>query len=265
MNWATTYTLDLGNSNPSVGEFLNNELISVIPLIQFLQGPRIPGAVSICSEVRTHLPPDLVAELKPMSPVDYFTAGRLFNLPVHYATTLGADRLVQAYALFNEFFTTENAQASSIQLIDSGTFTTVDLITANGFEGGHIIPGLNLLSRSFTMGEKLPALTLEQVVAFYPRKDEMPQTTHHAMGLGVWQMLKGFFTEWHRQHRPEKIILTGGQAQVLLPLLREISSTSIEVRSNLIHHALFSLAHKIVDENLHRISSPLEEPLCPTY
>ncbi|HAZ11819.1 MAG: hypothetical protein A2X86_07795 [Bdellovibrionales bacterium GWA2_49_15] len=266
-----TYTLDLGNSHPTVGEFQNDELKRVIPLIQFLQGPRNPDAISICSEVRAHLTPEIITALKLISPMEQFTQGQFFNLPVLYSSTLGSDRLVQAHELFNEFYAGTTARHfQAIQLIDSGTFTTVDLITARGFEGGHILPGLNLLARSFEHGAKLPALSLEQLLSFYRRKKELPQTTPHAMGLAVWKMMEGFFRGWLREFHPDRIILTGGQAQNLQPLLQEIihqenAPTTIEVRSHLIHFSLLSLAKKILAVDRPTQSPAREESLCPTF
>ncbi|MBI2518792.1 MAG: type III pantothenate kinase [Bdellovibrio sp.] len=265
------YTLDLGNSHPCVGEFINNELKQVVPLAQFLQGPRLDGSINICAEVRPHLSPEIANELNLRSPMDYFSAGQFFNMPVHYATTLGSDRLVQAHELFNEFFSiTDRPSNKTVQLIDSGTFTTVDLITEQGFEGGHIIPGLNLLARSFEQGAKLSALSLDQLLSFYQRKKELPQTTPHAMGLGVWKMMEGFFSQWFRQYCPDKIILTGGQAQNLRPLIQEIiteqkSPVTIEVRQHLIHYALLSLAAKMLATDHPNLSPAIKEPLCPTF
>ena len=190
-------------------------------------------------------------------------------MPVHYASTLGHDRRA-AHEIFNEYFVLgpDNHSCKAV-LIDSGTFTTVDLITAQGFEGGHIIPGLHLLANLFEKGAKLSALSLDQLISFYPRKRELPQTTPHAMGLGIWQMQEGFLRQWFLQHHPDKIILTGGQAQTLHPLIQEIMAelypSHIVIRPHLIHYSLLSLAKKILATERPGRLIAMEEPLCPTF
>src|SRR5690606_20309628 len=74
-----------------------------------------------------------------LSPNDLREKNFLLDMPIHYTESLGEDRLIAA---FNTF---KNHSQEKILVIDSGSFTTVDLVTKNGFMGGYILPGKKLL------------------------------------------------------------------------------------------------------------------------
>jgi type III pantothenate kinase len=132
---------------------------------------------------------------------------------------VGIDRLLDAVAA-NVLRRSDDAAV----IVDAGTATTVDLVSADGsFEGGAILPGLELGARALHQYTALlpmidvPAL-LERPVA------PIGKNTREAIGSGLWfgqigaiRELIALFSE--RAGRPPLVLATGGNGRSLAPAL----------------------------------------------
>lgn len=140
---------------------------------------------------------------------DFIQEKTFLDMPLHYTTTIGADRVAEAYYCFHHF--TENTL-----LIDAGTFVTVDLITPEGFQGGYIYPGLELMLESFQRGKNLPALTTKDFLSYLENHSTLPHSTNEAI-LGSLKMTYQALAE-HPMFKNAKVILTGGSAEQFMKI-----------------------------------------------
>lgn len=141
------------------------------------------------------------------------------KLNVDSPRTVGADRLLNAVA-----GNVIRPPGHAMIIIDSGTATTVDVVSAEGaFEGGAILPGFQLGSRA-----------LHQYTAFLPRlsNDELADQTPEPLGKNTRDALRsGLFwgqlgavkqlVRQLREQLPEDtiIVVTGGAGRLLVPQL----------------------------------------------
>ena len=129
---------------------------------------------------------------------------------------VGIDRLLTALAV-NQL---REAECPAI-IIDSGTATTVDLVAADGsFQGGSILPGLSLSSRSLhEYTALLPELTREEMSR--PVPSALGKNTIDALRAGIFLGHIGAIRHLVNHLRTEqcstdpRLFLTGGAAPVL--------------------------------------------------
>ncbi len=144
-----------------------------------------------------------------------------FSLPIEIRVdsprTVGVDRLLNAIA--GNVIRPNNR---SMIIIDSGTATTVDVVSADGaFEGGAILPGF-----------QLGAQALHQYTAFLPKisNPEMAQKTPEPLGRNTRDALRsGLFwgqlgavqeiVRLYRKQLPDDpfVVVTGGAGRLLVP------------------------------------------------
>jgi type III pantothenate kinase len=83
--------------------------------------------------------------------------GHHIGMPIRIPSPgeVGADRLVNAVAAYTEY-------GGPLVIVDSGTATTFDIVSADGaFEGGIIAPGINLSLRAlYEAAAKLPRIAI---------------------------------------------------------------------------------------------------------
>ena len=149
------------------------------------------------------------------------------KMPVLYDNPeeVGADRLVNGIAAYHIYKT-------SLIVIDFGTATTFDVITAKGeYLGGAIAPGIGIAAEAlFQRASKLPRVEL-----FNPPKTVIGKNTVHSMKSGIIygysEMVDGMVRRIKREMtEPEpKVIATGG----LGTLMQNISQTIDCVESGL--------------------------------
>lgn len=172
---------------------------------------------------------------------DHFKNSKFLNMPVHYNETVGIDRLVASFYAY----TSDNNMKL---VIDTGTFTTVDYVDIKGFNGGYILPGLNLLARAYSKGDQLdPASTdipenMQQVLGLFP------QTTKKAIHHGAFLSFLAPIKEVLRTHQIKNIILTGGNGEILQNYLKNwefCQDASIQLVPNLVHMGLFEISNRI--------------------
>ncbi len=150
------------------------------------------------------------------------------HMPILYDNPeeVGADRLVNGIAAYHIYRT-------SLVVIDFGTATTFDVITARGeYMGGAIAPGISIAAEAlFKRASKLPRVEL-----FNPPETVIGKNTVHSMKSGIIygysEMVDGMVRRIKKEMpaTPEpKVIATGG----LAPLMQNISETIESVETGL--------------------------------
>lgn len=231
-------TIDFGNSNPHAGIFLKHQsdwkLIKVVPwselpihLEQLKLNPTNSSLV-LC-EVKAR-EDDLIPYINQgflLTRVKSYWKGKRFaGMPVSYATTLGEDRLIEAFYVYKKL------KEPSL-IIDAGTFLTMDVVTQEGFRGGYIIPGVSAYSETFKKGEQLKETVLNSEVSW-----ELPQATQEAM-RDSYTAFAALAQKLLHEHKLTKIHLTGGNALFWERLLQlPESGVDVQVQADLIHLAL---------------------------
>lgn len=129
-------------------------------------------------------------------------------------TTLGKDR-VAALAGCRSFFPDRNCL-----VVDAGTCVTSDLLTAEGvFRGGNISPGLSMRLRSMHFQTaRLPLVAPAKLEGVLGNSTETAMRQGGQGGL-VYE-LEGLYQRLVAEWSPLHVVLTGGDADRLLPYLR---------------------------------------------
>jgi type III pantothenate kinase len=139
-------------------------------------------------------------------------------LDVEEPATVGADRIINTLAASRIY------QTDTI-VVDLGTATTYDCITAEGvFLGGIIAPGLRTSADTLIRRtSKLPATELVPPKRALGRRTE--ECIRAGVMLGTADMIDGLVRrlkkEWPTSRVP-KVVATGGLAEVVAPLCEEI-------------------------------------------
>ena len=239
-----TLTVDIGNSNTKCCLFANSgDLLTSFNLeklnlaIKNYELNRDNTQVISCSvkDKNEELP------FKSLDVKTFFKNGKFQDMPVHYNETVGIDRLVAAYGVYKK-------DNFSKIVIDTGTFTTVDHVDLKGFNGGYILPGLNLLNNNYAQGAQLEIPSdhdcseIEQVVGLFP------QTTKKAIASGALLTFLAPINEVLREHNPQNIIISGGNGEFLYKCLKNSSlcqDASIQFEPNLVNNGLFAISKRI--------------------
>jgi len=206
-------TLDLGNSHPHAGFFekINSEwkFVKSTPLEHLNLELRNLGlspdnSQIVVSEVKSY--PDVLTDLGKQGFLittikEYWRGNRFFGMPVQYTNSIGEDRLIQA------FYTYKKKKYPTL-IIDAGTFTTIDVITDQGFQGGFIIPSFESYFSLFKNGENL-----KDIEMILPQLSDTPKSSETAMSEGY----SAFFylvENLSKKYQCEHLILTGGKYQL---------------------------------------------------
>ncbi|HEY7407962.1 MAG TPA: type III pantothenate kinase [Gemmatimonadaceae bacterium] len=140
------------------------------------------------------------------------------TLDVEEPLTVGADRIVNTLAASRMY-------GSDCIVVDLGTATTFDCITADGvFLGGVIAPGVTTSADTLVRRtSKLPATELVPPARAIGRRTE--ECIRAGVMLGAADSIDGLVRrikrEWPTRATP-KVVATGGLAEVLVPLCTEI-------------------------------------------
>jgi type III pantothenate kinase len=163
------------------------------------------------------------------------------TLDVIEPLTVGADRIVNTLAASRMY-------RSDCIVVDLGTATTFDCITADGvFLGGVIAPGVTTSAETLVRRtSKLPATELVPPARTIGRRTE--ECIRAGVMLGAADSIDGLVRrirrEWPTRATP-KVVATGGLAEVLVPLCTEIEM----VEPYLTLHGL-RMAFAIVNEGV---------------
>lgn len=140
---------------------------------------------------------------------------------VDFPDRVGIDRLLNAYAAVQL-----RKSSSPVIVVDSGTATTVDLVTSEGvFRGGSILPGLRLSARAMhDYTARLPLLNVDE------SREDLPalpgRNTEEAMLAGLFIGQLGAVREiatrlqiaaeiLFEQQRTAELLVTGGGGRQL--------------------------------------------------
>jgi len=141
----------------------------------------------------------------------------------------GADRLVNALGC-------TVAYDGALVIVDSGTATTFDIVSADGaFEGGIIAPGINLSMQALhTAAAQLPRIAIEQPPSV------IGKNTVHAMKAGVFwgyiHLIDGLVEQVKAEYgEPMTVIATGGVASLFEGASRTIEHFDPDVTLRGLH------------------------------
>ncbi len=200
--WAAALTSYLAQEGRSTQEVRAAVVASVVP----------PVTQGLC---------EAVERATTVRPVVVDGRSRLpITLDVEEPLQVGADRILNTLAAAQLF------HRDSI-VVDFGTATTFDCITADGhFLGGVIMPGIRTASDALIRGTaKLPATDLTPPSRTIGRRTE--EAIRSGVLLGTADAVDGIVrrikAEWPNGQTPQ-VIATGGLASLVAPLIREIES-----------------------------------------
>jgi type III pantothenate kinase len=227
-------TLDFGNSHPHAGLFLKNKdgwnLELVSPLDQLNSNLKKLGlsphnaSMVVCEvKAREEFLNPLIDEGFVLTRVkNYWKGQRFAGMPVNYASTLGEDRLIEAFYLYKK-------EKCNVLNIDAGTFLTMDVITLEGFQGGYIAPGIKTYFNAYENGERLKSI---EVNALF--EDTLPKETTKAISES-YGAFASHAKELVRKHEIQKIFISGGDSLYWKDALKDLDVT---VEPHLIHSSL---------------------------
>ncbi len=146
-----------------------------------------------------------------------------FVLPIEIRVdsprTVGVDRLLNAIAA-----NVIRPDGSPLIIIDSGTATTVDVISEDGaFEGGAILPGFQLCSRALHQYTALlPRISNDEIAGDPPQP--LGKNTRDALRSGLFWGQLGAVRELTRHlrdtlPREATTVVTGGAGRLIVPHL----------------------------------------------
>lgn len=217
-------TVDIGNTHQT----FRSASGVITPLSEFdLDSPNNSIWVSSVNDKLLNLLPTKRKMIR-----DYFKEGNLNNMPVNYSKSIGDDRLAGAYFLFKK------NELNKLH-IDTGTFTTVDFITKNGFEGGYILPGIHSLSQTYEKGKNLHSPNYEDFI--FPFQ-EIPHNTKDAINLGCLITYLSPIKELINLLRPEEVYLSGGSARFLA---KNLENRNYIIEDNIVHKGLRKLSEDL--------------------
>jgi type III pantothenate kinase len=231
-------TIDFGNSHPHAGIFIKGQdqwqIIKVVAfdelqknLDELKLSPH--NSQLVLSEVKSRdqlLKPLLEQGYLLTRIKDYWRGNKFAGMPVNYSSTLGEDRLIEAFYVFKKI-------KQNCLIIDAGTFVTMDVVDSSGFQGGHIIPGLEIYGETFLRGEQLKATVINHELSI-----GLPHNTSEAMRDG-YTAFAALALKLVHDFKLEKILLTGGQCHVWEKIFSQFAtSVIVQTRPDLIHWAL---------------------------
>lgn len=228
------YTIDIGNTNKKYSLWINKEIVEYDDYSDY--SVLSPNAKIIVSSVRQD---EFHCPLPYMRLKQIINKNSFLDMPLFYSKNIGEDRLASAYYVF------KNSKERSM-IIDSGTFTTLDIISTKGFEGGIILPGLDLLKENYTQGQLLMSYTLDLNRAkLLVTNNIMANNTKDAINDGLFLTFLSPIKEYINQNTIKRIIITGGNATILANILIEIYSYKIEIIDKLTHYGLYLAAENL--------------------
>lgn len=223
--------VDVGNTNTVLGLFKGKKLIKTWriestknALLRWARTNRLPLDGAVISSVV----PSLRKTLLGLTRRYQVPSGRVtfvrphLKMPIRIKVkspgTVGTDRIVNAVAARQHF------SGGPLLIIDFGTATTFDVVTAKGeFLGGAIAPGLKISAEALSQRcARLPMVPLKR-----PRS-VIGRTTHEAIRSGVFlgylSLVEGMIARFKKKLGPRlKVIATGGLAPVIARECRSIN------------------------------------------
>lgn len=230
-------TIDNGNSNPHVGIFQNEKLEKFIPLKDYQKSE---GDFILVSDVGQTLSIQPSVDLKSKRHKEN-NLNLFFEMPFNYSESLGDDRLISSYYVYKKLNKDEK-----VLLIDAGTFITMDIIDANGFQGGYIFPGIQTFLSTYQRGVKLKPFT--EIINIEVTSNELPNCTEDAIVSATHCYIESSLEAVIKKTSPSKIIITGGSSELFYTKLQKLNLPKVQTETNL--HLLHSALHLIYQTHL---------------
>lgn len=266
------FTLDIGNSHFQIMHFgaSRTQQSSVAELRNYVSNPSAQFILSsvISDTILQERFPELAQILwHPDHAARFIWTQKLFynnqflNMPVQYSATLGMDRLVQSFHIF-QALTKNSSLIPTALLIDAGTMLTIDIIHAQqGFLGGYIALGAYTYCQSMAQfGQQLPRedYLWQQLSSSFKVSATLalPQNTAAAIVQNYWSQLLGLLRQIDKKFSVQKIFISGGHAHLLEQFLQELQKNSdvfttiltLHKDQDFIHHALYDICLKLAQE-----------------
>ncbi len=228
-------TIDNGNTNPHVGIFKENIFYRSMPFKDFLSQrllpEKIPGIISDVGKNENFFK----KICSPYIDVNSLREEKSFlDMPVNYSLTLGADRLCQSYYIYKKFL---SSPEDLILLIDAGTFTTVDFISAKGYLGGFIFPGTQTLLGSYDRGSKLSVLNAGSIAL--SENIIIPQDTNAAIAGAIKFLHQATYQKFLSDYPLTRVFFTGGFGKNHMDIFKRTSQElPVSYEENMIHYSL---------------------------
>lgn len=236
------FSIDNGNSNPNIGLFEDGRLTEVLLKADFLHRFKTVPADAAAIMADVGFPNELTDffGVRLLRLGAFRTKNGFLDMPVDYAATLGEDRLALGFHVYKTM-----PEKLPALVVDSGTFTTIDVVAEDGFAGGYIFPGVRRFYEVYGQSARLPDLSGANIDLGGP--PVLPHTTPDAIlqaGAVYWT---GVFKEMLTLGYDFKtLVITGGDALKLAPLLTKLCPTQeITVDLKLIHLSLYTIYQSI--------------------
>jgi pantothenate kinase type III len=159
------------------------------------------------------------------------------KLDVDVPAKAGIDRLLAAFAAVKKYGDVP------MLIVDAGTAMTIDVVQDQTFCGGAILPGAAFLTAMYPhISSKLPKVRSPERMILEARQNYPGKNTKDAICNGIYWGAIGAIRQFYEMAFSErrlvtsaKVILTGGDAEYLLPgLSGVIASRQIEHRNALV-------------------------------
>lgn len=215
------YTIDSGNTNSKMALFKDGILQGFEDFEN--RDPKIPGVLSTVSDQFKNVPKGFID-------IDALRENKKFlGMPIHYGPTLGIDRICVAWYTYRNLIEDEVAIC-----IDAGTFTTIDIVSKDGFLGGHIYPGVDAYFKCYEKGVKLPCLNPIDLEV----KTKLGSDTITSIQNSYFLTQLTVLDHHIKQYQANKIVLTGGHAPLFFNLVERFDNLIVEYKKDLIHYSL---------------------------
>lgn len=233
-------TIDIGNTAVKGSVFEDGTLLESIlvdnldpiPFFPFIEKFHPDGA--ICCSVGRELKSFLwEVEHWLQKPVMQLSHETPLPIDVVYASrnTLGLDRIAAAAGA--------SIVAEEALVVDAGTAVTLDIVASNRFLGGNISPGLRLRFRSLNkFTSRLPLVSPAGDIPAFGYDTET--AIRSGVVNGIVSEIISAFRAAKRDYPSIRLLLTGGDADFIAPLIRE-------------HGEEPEIAHSLVGKGLERI------------
>ena len=222
------YTIDSGNSQSKTALFKDGILLELKKLEN--RDLDIPVIFSNVSEKDMELPENAINALS------LRRSNSFLDMPINYGQTLGIDRICVAWYAFKNLIEEE-----VVLCIDAGTYTTIDLVSKDGFVGGHIFPGVDQYFNSYEKGALLPNIKSSEIKVDSSLGTDTFSSINNSFFLSMSTVLNHLILE----NKVNKVVLTGGFAPHFFNLLENFNNLIVEYKNDLIHYSLKDIYNNI--------------------
>ena len=234
--------IDIGNTNVGIGIFSNSKLLQSWRLntrihqsideyemlvrgmlfacdfsLEETEAAVLSSVVPELTDVFSILIENMIGQL-PIKVSNELNLG--IQIETENPSEVGQDRLINAAAAYQQYKT-------SLVIVDCGTATTFDVVTADGiFLGGVICPGLLISAEElFSKAAQLYHVNLEMPKNLIGKNtsDSLKSGLIYGYGGMIESLIKKLRKEIKLQNQPDPtVVITGGLASKILPIVPNV-------------------------------------------